>query len=71
MLRRTVPTTTIGNNEGDSPFWDDSNCEMNYDIDVNYFENLQHKILDLLIKEKNKPDHLENVNYHYGVERNG
>jgi hypothetical protein len=58
----------IGNDEGDSPFWNNYTEEYEYDIDDTYFHGDQSKILNLLMSDN---ELIKDSKYLYGAERNG
>lgn len=59
---------TLGNNEGDSAFYDYGSEELIYDkVDDDWFEEKQKKILDVL----NSGDFFNDVRVKIGADRNG
>lgn len=61
--------TNISNDEGDGPFWNDRYCEMNYDIDIDYFSDSQRKVYDMF-SDKNSGLNMDNQ-VTFGAARNG
>ena len=61
-----VLMVSVGNNEGDSDFWNEATGDMEYDIDESYYDSGQQKIFELF-----RSNALEHVELHYSVERNG
>lgn len=59
----------ISNNEGDGSFWNEEYCEMNYDIDIDYFDEDQQKSYNAFF-DKDSGLNMEN-DVRYGAARNG
>jgi hypothetical protein len=61
----------VGNDEGDTVFWDADIEEMRYDIGPSYFRGEQKRILDMLVEESKNQNMIEKCSYRFGAERNG
>jgi hypothetical protein len=61
----------LGNDEGDTPFWDADAEDMRYDIPPTYFHGEQKRLLDMLMDESKNSNMIEKCSYKFGAERNG
>jgi hypothetical protein len=62
--------TNITNNEGDDMFYCNDDYDLDYDIDITFFDNDQQKIYSLFFDEKSGLD-ITKSNAYYGAGRNG
>lgn len=61
--------TNISNDEGDGPFWNEGTCDMDYNIDIDFFSDDQRKIYEMF-SDTNSGLNMDNQ-VTFGAARNG